>query len=217
MKKSKKFRKLLKADKIKNRHLVHKYPWLKPWRRWRRNREQYGWPPHEKYSYITWHGIPRGWEIAFGDMILKDLGDAVNKYHLRDFHIIDMKEKWGMLCLDVSGYNDVINDIIDKYEVLSQNICIFCGKPDVGIVDDGWVEPMCFDCYRTHWHGYCDNELEVREHYIKSIGGDNANTTMSNEVVRRDCHNHLVTKQDITETANKIRYIWNSKYQHKGD
>ena len=203
MKLSKKTRKNLKQAIIKNRHLVKKYPWLKPWRRWHRGREQYGWDKRWRYHYTSWSGIPDGWSKAFGDIILEELNAEIKRSNLRYFRIVDMKEKWGRLQIDASGFNDEILHIIDKYEALSQNICAVCGKPDVFVTNDGWIYPLCYECYKRHW--YMDKSASdevVKEAYSKSIRKD-ADPTMASVVTKRI--NGKEIQIDISDTAEKIR------------
>ena len=40
-----------------------------------------------------------------------------------------------------------VQDIINDYSVLSENICIKCGKPDAPMIDTGWICPVCKECF----------------------------------------------------------------------
>ena len=212
MKLSKKTRKNLKQAIIKNRHLVKKYPWLKPWRRWKKNREQYGWDKRWKYHYTSLSGIPDGWYKAFGDMMLEELHEEICKSNLRYFRIDDAKEKWGFLNIFASGFNDEILHIIDKYETLSQNICAVCGKPDVNITNRGWIYPLCYKCYSRSWRINTDmDDDQIREIYDKDIVG--STNTMQN--VTTKIINGTEVTTDISDTAEKIRQNWNRKNRSK--
>lgn len=37
------------------------------------------------------------------------------------------------------------NQWMDKYEKLSEETCIMCGKPGK-LTDSGWIMPLCGDC-----------------------------------------------------------------------
>lgn len=203
MKLSRKTRKNLKQAIIKNRHLVKKYPWLKPWRRWHRGREQYGWDKRWRYHYTSWSGIPDGWNKAFGNMMLEELNDEIKRSNLRGFRIVNMKEKWGMLQVDASGFNDEILHIIDKYEALSQNICAVCGKPDVFVTNDGWIYPLCYKCYSSAWIRNTDlSEEEIKQNYAKAIVKD-VDHMMASVTTKRI--NGKEIQIDISDTAEKIR------------
>ena len=205
---TKKELKRTKKTKIKNRHLVKKYPWLKPWRRWKKNREQYGWDKQYKYQYTTLDGIPYGWYKAFGEMMLEELDEEIRKSNLRNFRITYVKEKWGYLNVYASGFNDKIMDIINKYETLSQNICAVCGKPDVGITNRGWIYPLCYKCYSRSWRINTDmDDDQIREIYNKDIAGS---TNKMPDVMSKIINGNEVTT-DISDTAEKIRQHWKNK------
>lgn len=86
--------------------------------------------------------IPRGWRKAFGDDLVKELNEID-----REVEILDSKEKWGELRLVVSPYLDAVDDIEQKYSEISRHICISCGKPDVPMMNFGWISPVCEDCW----------------------------------------------------------------------
>lgn len=44
------------------------------------------------------------------------------------------------------GHSQAVRDIIHKYENISWNTCIRCGKPSTKITS-GWISPYCDDCY----------------------------------------------------------------------
>ena len=91
--------------------------------------------------------IPEGWIKAFGYDIIQDLNRAD-----KCIEIIDAKEKWGELRLTVYPYSHAASDVCEKYREISRHICIKCGKPDVPMLDFGWVSPICEDCFPTHIH-----------------------------------------------------------------
>lgn len=40
---------------------------------------------------------------------------------------------------------------MDKYEKLSEETCIMCGKPG-NLIDNGWIIiPLCKDCEEESW------------------------------------------------------------------
>lgn len=91
--------------------------------------------------------MPRGWKIAFGNLILEDLDRAIKKMsNPREFYITEIKEKYGELRIYHTGNRDV-EDVVEAYTALSRNICLHCGKPDVGYTTGGWITPICKQCW----------------------------------------------------------------------
>lgn len=86
--------------------------------------------------------IPSGWVKAFGDDLVKEL----NKVD-RGVEVLESKEKWGELRLVVYPYSDATDNIEHKYTEISRHICISCGKPDVPMMNFGWISPVCESCW----------------------------------------------------------------------
>jgi len=216
---NKKNKRKAKQEKIRNRRLVKKYSWLIPRNCWTDKV-----PDDYDYSYIEW-GCATGWDKAFGNIFLEELGDAIKEAGLEHtFRILEIKEKYGQLRMYTNGYTEKINRIIDKYSVLSENICIGCGKPDVSMINDGWYSPWCFDCFKKNWRH--------REDYIRRSRekrGDSVDPPASEDEIKKAYEECVVDKPemsesytirrynkdgnedetiDISETANKIRKRW---------
>lgn len=199
MRKNKKQRKREKREKLRNKKLVKEYYWLMP-RDWRGGK-----PRDYDYSWINW-GWSDGWDKAFGMMYLKELGDEIKRIGQKDFYIDEVKEKYGQARCYTSGTSQKALAIIDKYEKLSENICYFCGRPDVHITDCGWILPVCEKCYGKHWRRgskytyedvICDEDPRMADIYhYKRFSKD------GNEIIT--C--------DYSETANKIRTWWNKNH-----
>ena len=87
--------------------------------------------------------MPCGWRKAFGIQICKDLRKQLLKEgNLFKYRITQIKEKWGVLCWYNESASKEVYEIIKKYEKLSRNTCIVCGKPATKI-SDGWISPYC--------------------------------------------------------------------------
>jgi hypothetical protein len=97
-------------------------------------------------SYTELDAMPDGWRKAFGIQMCKDIKQTLIKElgykGLFNYRISQIKEKFGGLRWYDSGGTKTINDIIDKYEDLSYNTCIVCGKPATK-VSQGWICPFC--------------------------------------------------------------------------
>lgn len=87
--------------------------------------------------------VPDGWVKAFGEEMVKEF----NKVD-RGIKVLEAKEKYGELRLNVFPYTDEAEDICDKYREISKHICAVCGKPDVPMMRLGvWVSPVCKGCW----------------------------------------------------------------------
>ena len=141
---NKKNKRRAKQEKMRNRRLIKKYPWLLPRNCWT---DQV--PDDYDYSYTAW-GSSEGWDKAFGKMFMEELGEAIAEAGLKDrYRILQMKSKYGGIRLYDNGATDEIHRIINKYSYISENICECCGRPDVPMVNDyGWWTPECYHCYR---------------------------------------------------------------------
>ena len=128
-----------------NQELVERYPFLAP-RDWETGEIENGYD----YSWTELDAMPDGWREAFGEMMCEEIRDELIKYDfLNEYSIAQIKEKYGRLCWYDNGWPEGSNipDIIGKYECLSENICISCGKPDVPLTGIGWYMPLCRSCY----------------------------------------------------------------------
>lgn len=90
--------------------------------------------------------MPNGWIEAFGDLLVEEI-NSVNP----DIEILQIKEKFGSLRFYYAPASDEIDEIISKYECLSAHICASCGKPDVPQTKNGWIYPICRDCYEKNF------------------------------------------------------------------
>ncbi len=141
---TKKQRRRKKKLQSLNRHLVNKYYWLEP-RRWDGKRDK-----DYDYTYINW-GWSDGWNKAFGNMYMKELGDAINEAGQKDFQILQVKSKFAQARLYCGGTTRKVLDIIDKYELISEHICERCGCEAPMIQEGSWLMVYCPRCYRQYY------------------------------------------------------------------
>lgn len=137
----------------KNFFFLLKYPFYRVYHRW--NGKFCG------YSYSEYDSIPYGWGVAFGKQLSKDIKEAgkasrkrIGK-HLSWKKMIrwqQIKEKYGGLRLYASSTKE-IQEVLDKYEIMSEGYCICCGKP-ARYVTSGWIEYYCEDCLRNEIKAY---------------------------------------------------------------
>lgn len=125
------------SSKEENKKLIEEFPFLAPV-----DKENYD------YSYTWLDSMPEGWRKAFGLKICKEIKEELIKFNALDsYEIVEIKEKFGGLRWYDGGIpkDSKIFDIVNKYENLSYNICIECGKP-AEWESNGWISPFCTEC-----------------------------------------------------------------------
>ena len=199
--------------------LVGKYPFLIP---------RYDWSGEiiEDYDYMSTYldDIPVGWKIAFGEIMCEEIKqELIRCNYLDEFRILQAKEKFGGLRIYTNGepVDCKVQQIINKYSTLSENICVVCGKPDVPITNNGWISPYCKKCFTTpnDWYKkefpnevdkWIRNHLEDWEEYDKE---ENNKMRDSYTVISWSKENgEQKTTYDISRTANKIRSKWRAEH-----
>lgn len=211
MKRSKKYRKQIKAIQIRTRKLIKKYPWLYPRNDWSGKKIK----PYN-YTFTELDFLPDGWIKAFGDMMCEEIHqDLVKNHYVDEFRILQTKEKYGSMKIYTGPLpqGSDIWRIIEKYSVLSENICFQCGRPDVPLTKDGWIIPWCSRCWRVH-ENYQKQHLKKLDISYKPKRYEDC-MNMSDSRMASEMHwrsfgvggneDHVV---DISETANKIRARW---------
>lgn len=201
-----------KQDKIKfNKELITEYPFLLP-RDWEGNI-----PENYDYSWTEVDEIPEGWLISFGELLFNELKEECEKFnYLNDLRFVQVKEKFGGLRIYTNGYpkDAKIDEIIEKYSLLSENICIECGKPDVPMVMDGWISPYCEYC----WTHHCLNHFSTRVNNLDESIELYKELTKNSEIKMSDIYSYTRYSKDkgkeefnidISETSNKIRHNYN--------
>lgn len=203
-KKKRKYNTTAKRRK-RNKVLCERYPFLIPRSVWT---DKLIWDKDlRKWSYTLAEDFPRGWWKAFGVMMCEELREELLKYNFLDkYRFVQIKEKYGQLRAYDNGYPEGSNvsDIIGKYSVLSENICMHCGKPDVPMLNmGGWFSPYCPDCYKHI------NIKGAYEDYVCKDDPGKMSDTYRYTRFSKDGEDHVVI--DISETANKIRENWNKR------
>jgi hypothetical protein len=144
--------------------------------------------------------MPVGWRIAFGDMIIEEIDQQLQKEGddaRNNYEVHQIKEKFGELRWYDNGSSEV-HKIINKYSVISHNVCVYCGKPDVPVHIKGWIYPVCKDCYNKY--------DRCSKNYDEVIDKDD--TTIPNEYTIRTYSvekGYEDTTYDISETVQKVR------------
>ena len=90
--------------------------------------------------------IPEGW-VQIAQQMIEEC-EAI----FPDFEIYDLKEKFGTLRCYHNG-SEEIDDIINKYEIITSKICCKCGKPATKY-STGWILPWCDNCGTKEYGPY---------------------------------------------------------------
>jgi hypothetical protein len=150
-----------------NKKLCAKYPFL-AW---------YGDPLYTGYTEegepdysFTWEDeLPEGWRKAFCPKMWDELKEILEKHNYLDkFRFVQIKEKWGALRIYDNGAPEEVYDEIEdweaKYEKLSEEVCINCGKPSK-YVTLGWITFVCEDCAKESKSCVIDKE-DLDDYYL---------------------------------------------------
>lgn len=173
-----------------NKRLCEKYPWLLPRDRWTDKKHK-----HYHYQWTELDLMPNGWRKAFGEIMMEDILEACIKDKVDPdcVRVLDLKEKWGSLRMDLNVYGFNIYRVLDSYEEVSRHVCLNCGKIDVPQTDFGWVLPECRDCH------------------IKRFGDAKRYDKMYDEIDFLDC---IIPNHYIAHTSHgekKIDLTWITK------
>lgn len=119
---------------LKNKFLCWIYPFYKIY-----------YDDNEVDYSTTWYDlIPYGWRKAFGRQFSRELKKILKKNNkLYSFRFTDIKEKYGTLRIYSYPCIDEVEDLFIKYEILSIDYCINCGRPTV--VQSGYYT-FCNHC-----------------------------------------------------------------------
>ena len=103
-------------------------------------------------TYTELDAMPKGWRNKFGIQMCKEIKQSLLKTGgrkaLKTYRIVQIKEKFGGLrWYDAWSTDEILHTIIPKYEKLSFETCINCGKP-AKYVSKGWISPYCEDCVK---------------------------------------------------------------------
>ena len=189
-----------------NKKLVEEIPWLAISRKWIDNGNKpdtYEIEEDYDYEFTVLDMIPVGWRRAFGLEMVREIDEELKRQGedaRNSYNVLEIKEKYGSLRWYCNG-DQTIQDIIDKYAVISTHVCIFCGKPDVPIRIDGYLLPECEDCYETE-----EGTKEGYKDVVSEIDGNNIPD--SYHVNRWTPNGYVNLVFDISQTAKNIREKW---------
>ena len=133
--------------------MIEQYPYLIP-------RNVFSGKVSEDYDYsyiVGEYCLPKGWFDLFLQMC-EDIREPLERSgHLNDFMFTQVKEKYGSMRLYNNGATSEVNEILDKYEFLSTQVCSECGKPATKMTV-GYICPYCDDCVEK-----CGEDIELAD------------------------------------------------------
>lgn len=159
-------------EQKRNYRLIKEFPFLLPKNRWDRSLNIIGEYPFD-FTWTEISSLPKGWLIAFAKPLLKELKDAIMKYDeafLYEYMITDIKEKYGGLRWYDNGATKEMYKIVDKYENMSYNKCIICGKDGKANSDKFLLEPLCPE--HTEIDNVSEDVLKEYEEAYDKLGGN---------------------------------------------
>lgn len=125
-----------------NKSLCNKYPFLTP-TSYRLDDDEDG------YVYTTLDGMELGWRNTFGMEMCNDISEKLRSEGIseRDYSIYYIRSCDGQMEIkDNRPDNNGIRDIINKYVLLSNSVCIRCGSEATKRNEDNL--PICDNCER---------------------------------------------------------------------
>lgn len=194
-----------------NKELVERYPFLLPRNVWTDNII-----PDYNYEFTEYDNIATGWRIAFGKFLLEDLREALVKTnYLDEFRFTQIKEKYGSLRLYCNGAPEEVYDVLQKYEFISEYICIKCGSPQACVVDDyGWYLPLCKDCWdKANKHREEKGYKTIS--YEEAVGKKSWELPDSYTITRYSHGAYSEIVYDFSDTTQKIREAYKARKENK--
>lgn len=126
--------------------LYEKYPLVFKRKRKLTEEEQYDPRKGKGYSVYDFWGIEvgDGW-FHILEALAKNITEQIEKNNLKNFKVLQIKEKFGGLRFYCRGGNDKIQEYVDHAEELSMNTCESCGQ--LGLPqNDSWIKVLCQQC-----------------------------------------------------------------------
>lgn len=103
------------------------------------------WEGKKYWTSSQYFDLPDGWRKCFGLKICKEIKKELKKTKNKEYHVTQIKEKFGSLRWYSNHTTESIEKIIEKYEKISARTCIYCGK-ETDYLTLGWIVPICMSC-----------------------------------------------------------------------
>ncbi len=193
-----------KIKMLRNKKLVKRYPWMTP-TDWHGNKIK-------GYCFTMYDDVPRGWKRAFGKIMLEDYREVlIRNNYLKEFQWVQVKEKYGTLRLYSNAAPMEVLNLESKYDYISGYFCISCGRINSPVLTEGWIEPLCEDCYNKRiakkkiWHEKNCNGSAFQYRPYDDLKKDHQRIEM---VATYKCYSSeqgdYEEKRDYSQTINRI-------------
>ena len=142
------------------KQLVERYPYLLPRNVWTDR-------VPEDYDYTYLRGvdeIPPGWRLLFMQMCEDIRQPLIDSDFIDKFRFTQIKEKYNRLECYTYGAPVPVQDIIDKYSMMSSYICTVCGKPAI-YETLGWIASFCEECRKDRCRHADVIKIKFRPYY----------------------------------------------------
>ena len=138
---------------------VERYPYLLPRNVWTgKVSEDYN------YDYIIGLAIPSGWYKLFMQLCEDIRQPLIDAGFLEEFRFSQVKEKFNRLECYNFGAPEIVQDIIDKYSVMSQYVCIICGEPAI-YETSSYIASYCENCWKEFTQSEKAKAIEFKPEY----------------------------------------------------
>ena len=104
--------------------------------------------------------LPDGWMVFIPDMC-EELDAVIKKNNLKDYRVVQIKEKFAELRWYDNTCDKDINYVISKYAHISRYTCGYCGDKAT-YISDGWYFPYCTKCKEKY---HIKNFYPIEEFY----------------------------------------------------
>ncbi len=180
-----------------NKRLIKRYPFL----------EIKGWNSSEPsdFNSTLLDCMPVGWRKTLGIPLCEELREEIliiDSSLLNKYRVSQVKEKYGTLRWYAGSYSEQMEDILTKYEDISQYTCVVCGKINVPIFDDGWISPFCRECYKSHRERIWGNDLADEK--IESLITEEPNLTRDTIVETSSSEGTARRRIDFSDTLRTL-------------
>ena len=208
----KKIKRELKQRRARNKRLISKYPWL-------RAVDWYSMTPMPDPNYdfcSIWDDLPRGWVQAFGRQMCDELEEEFEKYNAQNILYVEQaKEKYGGMRLYMSTVGEA-QGIIDKYEAISESICVRCGRPHTPMLALSWISPYCKTCFEYYQK---KDKYWYQKPYEEFVPNDKEKWKTPYTLTWRKYKDGERTEEtmDITETVKNIERNWNKLHPDRAN
>lgn len=122
-----------------------------------------------KIEYDDWkYSVGEGWIPLVNEAI--NLVNKFNEEHPNNeypINIFDVKEKWGILQIDLDFYDENLHEQIIRICLRSRYICEECGTKENVTTESnfGWVKTLCKKCRNEY--------IEQHKKFFKKINDSN--------------------------------------------